>query len=134
MKHKDIKELINYLTDNNLTEISYRDSDIEITLKKENKVTYQEEERNVVSEPAVTTTSVETIKAPLVGVFYDKSSPDAKVFKSVGDSFKKGDVLCIIEAMKVMNEIKADRDGVIAKVCVKDGEAIGFDDVLFEIK
>lgn len=71
--------------------------------------------------------------SPLVGTFYRGSSPTEKPFVEVGDRVKKGDVLCIIEAMKIMNEIVAPVSGVIVKIHAKNGEAVGFDQVLVSI-
>ena len=133
MKTNNIKELIALLNDNQLTELSYSDETLNITLKKDQTVTYTQ--NPVVATPSPQEAiAVDGIKAPLVGVFYDKPAPDAKSFVSEGQAFKKGDVLCIIEAMKVMNEIKADRNGVIGKICFEDGQAVAFDDILFELK
>lgn len=76
----------------------------------------------------------EAIESPMVGTFYRKPSPDADDFVSVGDSVKKGDTLCIIEAMKVMNEIKAEKEGIILEISVEDGTPVQFGDELFRIK
>lgn len=75
-----------------------------------------------------------TIKSPIVGTSYLSSSPEAAPFVKVGDKVTVGQTILIIEAMKVMNEIKADRDGVVARVCVEDGQAVSFDEVLFELQ
>jgi len=71
------------------------------------------------------------VKSPMVGVFYAASSPDAEPFVQKGQAVTKGQVLCIIEAMKLMNEITAEQDGVIAEVCVKDGDIVEFGQPLF---
>lgn len=76
----------------------------------------------------------ETIDAPMVGTFYRSASPTEKPFVEAGDRVKKGDTLCIIEAMKVMNEIKADRDLLICKVVAKDGETVEFGKTLFIVE
>lgn len=73
------------------------------------------------------------VKSPMVGVFYAAPSPEEKPFVAVGDKVKKGDVLCIIEAMKLMNEIVADEDGEIAKICVSDGQLVEYGQCLFLI-
>ena len=72
--------------------------------------------------------------SPMVGVFYVAPSENAAPFVSVGDQVKQGDVLCIIEAMKLMNEITAERDGVIAEVCATDGQAVEYGTVLFRME
>ncbi len=76
----------------------------------------------------------EAITSPMVGTFYRKPSPDADNFVNVGDSVSEGQVLCIIEAMKVMNEIKAEQSGTISAVVAEDGEPVQFGDDLFRIK
>ncbi len=73
------------------------------------------------------------VKAPMVGTFYRSPSPDAKVFVEVGQSIKEGDTICIIEAMKLMNEIEADADGVIKAILVENGQPDEFDQPLFVI-
>lgn len=75
-----------------------------------------------------------TVKAPLVGTFYAAPSPDAAPFVQVGQAVKKGDTLCLIEAMKMMNEIPAPVDGVVQAVLAENGEVVGFDAPLFCLK
>ena len=75
-----------------------------------------------------------TVTAPKVGVFYTSSSPDAKRFVTLGDRVKKGDVLCIIEAMKLMNEITAEQDGTIVELCVGNGQVVEYGHPLFRMK
>lgn len=74
------------------------------------------------------------VTSPIVGTFYTKPSEDAAPFVAVGDAVKAGDVLCIIEAMKIMNEIKSPVSGTIERVLAKDGEMLDFGKVLFHIK
>ena len=73
------------------------------------------------------------IKSPMVGTFYSKSSPKAEPFVKVGDKVKKGQVVCIVEAMKLMNEIEAEFDGEIVEVCKKDEDMVEYGTVLFKI-
>lgn len=73
------------------------------------------------------------VLSPTVGVFYSAPSPDARPFVEVGDQVKKGDTLCIIEAMKLMNEIPAEVDGTIAEVCVGNGQVVEYNQPLFRI-
>jgi acetyl-CoA carboxylase biotin carboxyl carrier protein len=73
------------------------------------------------------------VKSPIVGVFYTASSPDAEPFVSIGTRVKRGDVLCIIEAMKLLNEITADTDGEIADICLKNGDIAEYGQVLFKM-
>ena len=74
------------------------------------------------------------IKSPMVGTFYSKPSPDKEEFVKVGDKVKKGQVVCIIEAMKLMNEIEAEFDGEVVEVCLNDGEAVEYGKSLFKLK
>ena len=73
------------------------------------------------------------IKAPMVGTFYSSATPDAPPFVEVGQSVKEGDVLCIIEAMKIMNQIEADASGVISKALVESGDPVEYGQPLFVI-
>ena len=75
-----------------------------------------------------------TINAPLLGVAYAAPAPDAAPFVKVGDSVKKGDIVCIIEAMKVMNEIEADRDGVVAEILFENGKMVEFGQPLIAVR
>jgi acetyl-CoA carboxylase biotin carboxyl carrier protein len=74
------------------------------------------------------------VKSPIVGTFYRASEPGARPYAEVGDSVKKGQVLCIIEAMKLMNEINAEIDGEVVKVYVENGHAVQYGERLFAIK
>lgn len=74
------------------------------------------------------------VSSPMLGVFYSAASPESKPFVKVGDKVKKGDILCIIEAMKLMNEILAESDGEIVKICVENGHIVEFGQVIFKIK
>jgi acetyl-CoA carboxylase biotin carboxyl carrier protein len=76
----------------------------------------------------------EAITSPMVGTFYRKPNPESPAFASVGDVVSEGQTLCIIEAMKVMNEIKAERSGTISAVVAEDGNPVQFGDTLFRIK
>ena len=74
------------------------------------------------------------IKSPMVGIFYSSSSPDTPGFVEIGQTVEKGDILCIIEAMKIMNQIEADVTGVVSKVYVENGEPIEYGQPLFALK
>ena len=75
-----------------------------------------------------------TINAPLVGTFYSAPSPDAAPFVSVGDTVKKGQTVCILEAMKMMSEVPSPADGVVEEILVRDGELVGYDQPLFRLR
>gem|GEM_PF-184589 len=117
--------------------------DIEIKMKKP-EVVSAVTAPVFVDRPAVTTAAADVsdekkitgyeFTAPLIGVAYTASAPGAEPFVKVGKKVKKGDTLCIIDAMKVMNDIDCDRDGTIAAVMFTNGEIVQFGDVLFVIE
>ncbi len=84
-------------------------------------------------KPAVDFNHVTEVTSPLVGVVYLAPSPDSPPFVTVGSKVKKGDVLCIVEAMKVMNEITSDVDGEVVDICAENGQLVEFSQVLFKI-
>lgn len=75
-----------------------------------------------------------SVKSPMVGTFYRSSSPGAKAFVDVGSEVKEGDVLCIIEAMKLLNEIPADRAGIVRQILVENGQPVEYGQSLFVIE
>ena len=87
-----------------------------------------------VPQPAATSANDHTITAPIVGTFYSAPSPDAVPFVSIGDRVKEGDVLCIIEAMKLMNEIECEVSGTIKEILIKNSEPVEYDQPLFIIE
>ena len=141
MNIKKIEEVVRLMEKHNLTEISVEEEGVKIHLKKgvtgaiEKSVEMasllapgkgtpvKEEEKNVVE-----------IKAPMVGTFYRSPAPDVKSFADIGQRINEGDVLCIIEAMKLMNEIKSEVKGKIVDVLVGNGEPVEFGQVLFLVE
>jgi acetyl-CoA carboxylase biotin carboxyl carrier protein len=85
------------------------------------------------SEPAAPEVSGHSVKSPMVGTFYSAPSPGAAAFIEVGKSVKAGDTICIVEAMKMMNQIEADKSGVIEAILAEDGQAVEFDQPLVVI-
>ena len=75
-----------------------------------------------------------TVKSPMVGTFYRSASPGAKVFVEVGDTIKEGETVCIIEAMKILNEIEADKSGTVTQVLCENGQAVEYGQPLFVIE
>jgi acetyl-CoA carboxylase biotin carboxyl carrier protein len=140
-----IKKLIELLRENNLKKIHLREGDFEIflekdeidqTIKKEVKnpveKTKSEEEKPVISEK--NTSSKDFVLSPMVGTFYSASSPDEPPFVKIGDEVHEETVLCIIEAMKVMNEIKAGKKGIVKEILIENGQPVEFGSKLFCIK
>ncbi|WP_423598162.1 acetyl-CoA carboxylase biotin carboxyl carrier protein [Roseateles sp. MS654] len=84
--------------------------------------------------PAPAAETGHTVKSPMVGTFYRASSPNAKPFAEVGQQVKEGDAICIIEAMKIMNEIEADKTGTIVKILVENGQPVEFGQALIVIE
>ncbi len=143
MNINDIKALAEILSNNGLTQLKIEENGTVIELKKEIKT------KTVAQAPAVipqmitdtkepvkeaVVSSSKCIKSPTVGVFYSAPSPDSAPYVSAGDSVKEGSVVCIIEAMKLMNEIQAEFDCEIEEVLVKNGDVVEYDQPLFRIK
>ena len=144
-----LKEYIKVLEDSSLAVMELSDQTDTIRLEKNDmgKCTVLGTQpiavtaENAVSVPApaaaaepVSADSGRTINAPIVGVFYTAPSPDSAPYVAVGKRVRKGDVLCIIEAMKCMNEIQAETDGVIAEVLAVNGELVEYDQPLFRVE
>ena len=85
------------------------------------------------ADPGPDFNQIHEVKSPMVGVFYVAPEPGAAPFVKVGDRVKKGDVMCIVEAMKLNNEITADRDGEVIDVCVQDGGVVEYGQTLFKL-
>ena len=136
MEIEQLREIIKLLKDEGLTEITLCDGDERITVKREGGATIFAPAVPS-SAPATRATAAEptplfdepgtiTLTAPLVGTFFGRPSPDADPFVSAGDIVSAGDTVCIIEAMKVMNEIVAEEPGRVRRVLVDDGDAVEF--------
>ncbi len=144
MDLKNIKELIDLMKENELVELEIADGDMKVHLKRpgaDAPVMHQVPMAAPAAQPAAPTAPAETkdeglinITSPIVGTFYQASSPDADPYARVGDKVDPASVVCIIEAMKVMNEIKSEVSGTIAEVCCKDGQAVEFGQVLFKVR
>ncbi|MBU0997770.1 MAG: acetyl-CoA carboxylase biotin carboxyl carrier protein [Firmicutes bacterium] len=140
MKYQDVLQIIKDFEASSLTSLELEIEDIKVKMSKEvpHKQTPVYSKPEYIQDPFMETQKVEPIKghdvkSPLVGTFFSASSPDAEPFIRVGDAVKKGDTLCIIEAMKIMNEITAPVSGTILAIKAKNGDAIGFDQVLVTI-
>lgn len=151
MDIKEIKDLIKLIDSSSITEFKLDKEDFKISIKKEQtvlRVIDNEPEvyagKNTVEKKAETEErEVETkqeekdvhfIKSPIVGMFYSSPSPDAVAFVNPGSKVKKGDVLCIIEAMKLMNEVTSDIDGEIVETLVQDKNIVEYGQPLFKIR
>lgn len=147
MDTKEIKELLKAFDDSGSSYLRIKQDGIDIQLKKPEEtvqvVTPIQTSRQPVElpltgiseEPVVESKPVEgeAVKAPLVGVFYSAPSPEEKPYVQVGDKVKAGQVLCLIEAMKMMSEITAPKDGVIKEIYAKNQDVVEFEQELFLI-
>ncbi len=147
MKLNDIKSIIKDFEASTLTVLELETDQVKLRLSKNKENEKQDIVQTDKGTETVVSTEVQTaapqkqnvtnneltIKSPLVGTFYEAPSPEAKPFVQVGDNIKKGQVVCIVEAMKIMNEITSTVDGKIEKINFKNGDVVGFDDVLFTV-
>lgn len=144
---EEIEKLADIVSSHELSEITISDGDKSVTVKgKKNIVQPVPPAMPVpmgVNSPVVQTVPAENkpeavsgniVKSPIVGTFYAAPSPDKPAFVKVGDKVKKGDVIMIIESMKLMNEIQSDFDGVVDKILVSDGQAVEYDQPIMIIK
>ena len=146
MNLKEIQNLIKFVAKSGATEVKLEMNDVKITIKTvdeqtKSDTTYIQQmpalAPQVASAPAEVSletaedTNYITVKSPIIGTFYRKSSPDQPAFVEVGDTIKEGDVLCIIEAMKLFNEIESEVSGKIIKFVVDDATPVEFDQPLF---
>lgn len=146
MEYEKIKQLMEDMGNSKLTSIDIDFPDgTKISMKKEEKqivsdTSYANLQENRVDVPEVKENNSpkaedgNVVKSPMVGTFYLKPSPTSKPYVEVGQRVKKGDVLCIIEAMKLMNEIESEFDGEVKEILVKDEEAVEYGKPLFVIK
>ena len=142
MEYEKIKKLMDDMGESKLTSLSIDFPDgTKITMSKQDetvKVAVDEKpaEKNEKEETREVKEQVEgeMIKSPMVGTFYSKPSPTADPYVEVGSMVKKGDTVCIIEAMKLMNEIESEFSGAITEVLVKDGDAVEYGTPLFRVK
>lgn len=143
MNLKEIKEMINLMNENDLAELEMERNGLKIRLKKKGGEVHSEviERKAVPSTSLMAEEKLETparkmieIKAPMVGTFYRAPSPDAPPFVEIGDEVEKEEVICIIEAMKLMNEIKSEVKGKIVKILVENGHPVEFGQVLFLVE
>ena len=157
MNFKEIKELIETLDQSNLTEINIEDNKGSVVnLKKEKEteiitpqVTQQaaqpimQPQTNVEAQPTTAQKSNEseeknddydTINAPMVGTFYKSPSPDEEAYVQVGDTVTNDSTVCILEAMKLFNEIQAETTGEIVEILVEDGQMVEYGQPLFKVK
>lgn len=141
MNYDEIEKLIETMGNSKLDslEIEFPEG-IKISMTKSSNVKTKENVEMIIEEEKNVETKIEKeenfkiIKSPMVGTFYESASPNSESFVKVGDKITKGKVVCIVEAMKLMNEIESEFDGEIIEVCVKNGEMVEFGMPLFKLK
>ena len=138
MEYEQIKQLIEDMGKSKLSSLDIEFPDgIKIKMKKNDNVVVTKNIENIqeteVKKEEEKKEEGNIVTSPMVGTFYTKPSPDSDSYVEVGSTVKKGDVLCIIEAMKLMNEIESEFDGKIAEIIAKDGEPVQYGDPLFRI-
>ncbi len=157
MDLKLIKNIINLISSSEVDEVAIEEGDFKIKVKKNtgaSQVTYSQplpaapaapvqppapqavassDPASAESAAASSSANGETVKSPIVGTYYKAPSPDSDPFISVGSKVSKGDTLCIVEAMKIMNEIEAEFGGTVQEILIEDGQPVEFDQPLFII-
>ena len=151
MDIKKIQELVKLITKTNIGEISIEEKDFKITIKQKKEAVqnftapqFQQAPAQLPPPPPKTETAPEpqtpkadnllTIKSPMIGTFYRQAGPGKPIFVNVGDEVTEGSVVCIIEAMKLFNEIESEVSGKIVKVLVEDASPVEFDQPLFLVE
>lgn len=159
MEFKQIQELLKAVNKSNISEVSIKDGDFEITIKQAHTETQyvtmqpamqqalpaqqmyapqqaipQQQTPAAAPAPAAEASNTVVIKSPMIGTFYRSSSPDKPSFVNVGDEIKPGQVICIVEAMKLFNEIESEISGRIVKVLIDDATPVEYDQPLFLVE
>ena len=159
MEYKDIKKLIDDMGESKIDELEIEFPEgVKISMKKNTKkevvierpepprtvieasapmtvpVVSQKQENSLVNVEKNVEENYKIIKSPMVGTFYASSSPDKDPYVKVGDKVKKGQVVCIVEAMKLMNEIESEFDGEIVEICVNNQDMVEYGTPLFKVK
>ena len=152
MNLRQIRELVRLLESSGLSVLEIEEADLRVRLEKGQTAGFAQPVPAALPQAVPAALPVETapapapvadgtvdfnrlkeVKSPLVGIFYAAPSPGAEPFAGVGSRVKKGDVLCVVEAMKLMNEITADADGEVIDVCVQNGQVVEFGQILFKL-
>ena len=147
MDIRKVKKLIELLEESNIAEIEIQEGEESVRISRnmtQAPVQYAPMQMAApapaaapaaapVVEAAAAVPTGHLVRSPMVGTFYGSPAPGAKAFVTSGQKVKKGDVICIVEAMKMMNQIEADKDGTVGDVLVEDGQAVEFDQPLVSI-
>ncbi|WP_162341953.1 acetyl-CoA carboxylase biotin carboxyl carrier protein [Cyclobacterium salsum] len=147
MKAKEIQELIDFISNSGLAEVKIETDEFKLSIKKnsENPVAKSVDNPPVVRQEARPAADSQEntnpggshfleVKSPMIGTFYRSPNPDSDFFINVGDSIQKGQTVCIIEAMKLFNEVESEVSGKIVKVLVEDASPVEYDQPLFLVE
>ncbi len=149
MDIRKVKKLIELIEESDITELEIREGEESVRISRQgNGVQPAVSYSAPVSSPAIPAEAISTstspeptrgdsdqaVKSPMVGTFYRAPSPTAQAFVEVGQSVKAGDVICIVEAMKMMNQIESDKSGTVEAILVENGQPVEFDQPLFIIR
>lgn len=154
MNFKKIKKLVSLVETSDISSLSVEEDNLKVEIKRELQSSIaQIPVTNVQQAPIVSATPQPTlsepqktpeiptensdlieIKSPMVGTFYSATNPESKPFVSNGSAIQKSDIVCIVEAMKLFNEIESDISGTIEKICVNNGDAVEFGQALFLVR
>ena len=153
MNIKEIKTLVELVNKSDLTELKWEHDGEKITLRKEKELVASVASAPVAAAPAMAAAAplaapvaapaeavaapesqYKEVTSPMVGTFYAKPSPDADLYVTVGGKVSKGQTVCIVEAMKLMNEVESEVEGEVVEICVTDGTPVEFGTVLFKVK
>lgn len=148
MKIEEIRSLAKIMEESGLTGLEISDKDLKVKLEKQPAVpaacppapsavpggipaALQENGMALKTQDAP---QYREIKCPMVGVFYTAPTPESEPYVKVGSTVKKGDIICVIEAMKLLNEINSDQDGEIAEICAENGSVVEYGQTLFKLR
>jgi len=149
MDLRKLKTLIDLVSESNVSELEITEAEGKVRIVKGGGAVVQHAPVMTVAPPALPAASAQpaaaalaaaevpaghTVKSPMVGTFYRSSSPGAKPFVEVGSQVKEGETICIIEAMKILNEIETDKSGTITKILCENGQAVEYGQPLFVIE
>jgi acetyl-CoA carboxylase biotin carboxyl carrier protein len=146
MDLRKLKTLIDLVSESNVSELEITEAEGKVRIVKSSGAPMYMQQPTVTTMPvpasapdaaAAPVSAAPTghaVKSPMVGTFYRSSSPGAKAFVEVGNVVKEGDTICIIEAMKILNEIEADKSGTITKILCENGQAVEYGQALFMIE
>ena len=134
-----INLLIKKLKDENLSSLKFSNKTISIEISNNSDViqiphdSVSSQNQKIVNTQTSEPSNMQSIDSPMVGIIYLTPKPSSPPFVKSGQKIKKGDTICLIEAMKTFNEIKSDKDGIVKSILIKNGEAVEFGQPLFEI-